>query len=250
MNKRFRAIVSTFIKHYTVNVQENTLPTHEEEFIRRIFLQIGTQGRNYDSIKTTTSKLEGDKKFSGWKAQYFLTHAGKDLLSTYLVHKNKTKSFLKQCEYIHTHSPTIWLQDLYSGKISMGLKSDDDFLKGCGYFDRVPIDRFYPPFLLRTGILMDYIKQTHIDPGVFTGQLTDKKTYHAYTRLIITLCKNSLDGLQYQKYDLAKNPGIVDLFIWTHCASSDTAKNMCGIRPKCHQCPIQQDCDYGGLLKR
>lgn len=198
-----------------------------------------------DNVKKIVMKIELDDELKGWNVNYLSNQDGKKLLLKHLNFDIKINKIILHYDYIKGHSLNQWLNDLNHGKISMGLKSDDDFLKTYGYFKRVPIDRYYPPLLIRTGLLGDYIEQHDVDPGKFMGNLSNKPVYHAYTKLIKDNCQHSLQGVVVKQYRLSENPGIVDLYIWKHCASSNGAENICGNKPKCNKCVIMQYCNYG-----
>ena len=172
------------------------------------------------------------------------------ILRKHLNHEKKIAKVQEHYNFIKKSSVFEWFKQLDAGVISMGRKSDDDFLKGFGHYERIPIDRFYPPFLIRTGLLYDYIEKYKVDPALFMGNLANAKAYNAYRTLVTTLSKDCLQGIIVGDFELTEKPGIVDLYIWKHCASSDKANDICGNIPKCSDCVILRYCHYGTLQRK
>jgi hypothetical protein len=245
MVERFKIIIDTFINDYTIDIEDKTVPKDPSEIIRKIFEQIANQGMKTDTVNAIVKKIETDPHFQAWNVDCMSTPKGEKLLFRYLKHPKKIPKVIEHYKYIQRTSITQWMEDMNCGKISMGLKSDDDFLKDYGYFERVPIDRFYRPFLFRTGIFCDYLEHYNVDTAKFIGDLSDPAVYKAYQAIIKDLCHDMLTEVTLNQHHLAEKPGIIDLYIWKHCASSNDAANICGYKPKCHVCNIQQYCQYG-----
>jgi len=116
----------------------------------------------------------------------------------------------------------------------LGEKGRDNYLRDLGYWKRIPIDRHEMRFIIRTGIY-------HACSGGRACDPLEKKTMHnALTRF----CSRYLAGEKVKGIDLGHAPGIVDLFVWYHCARD--RYNICGNMPRCMDCLMKKSCFYGG----
>lgn len=243
MLENFRKIISVLLKEYGGSLEVKRRKNTDEEIFRAFVSSVVTQGRT--GVETTLQKIERDGRFKGWKPEYFSTEDGKKLLEDYIGHKRKVGVIHTESKRMLNSGLKHWIDDIRKCKVNIGRKTKDDFLKEIGFLDNFPIDRYYPPFLARTGLLFQYLSITKTDPGKFMRGLGDPECYNAYKNLMIQLCGNSLKGLKHHNLDLSENPGIVDMIIWRHCARAKEAFNVCGKEPNCQKCKIRKYCRYG-----
>jgi len=239
----FRKMISVLLEEYKDSLDVKKTKKTGDEVFRAFVSSIVTQGRT--GVETTLQKIERDPKFKRWKPEYFSTESGKRLLRLYIGHQRKVDTIHKESKRMLNSGLKKWIDDLLKDEIDIGLKTKDDFLKEIGFLDHFPIDRYYPPFLARTGLLSQFLSITKTDPGKFMRGLGDPECYESYKSLMIQLCRDSLEGLKYHDLDLSKNPGIVDMIIWRHCARAEEAFNVCGKEPNCLRCKIRDFCRYG-----
>jgi len=239
----FRNVVSILLGEYEDHLKVNRRP--RDTMIFRTFVSsVVTQARR--GVETTLQNIEKDNNFKGWSPIAFATPEGEKLLKKYVGHKSKINKILEQSKRMADQGLKEWIEDLRNDKISIGQKTKDDFLKEIGLLEYFPIDRYYPPFLARTGFLYKYLDEKKLDPGPFMRGLGDGDCYNAYKGMMIDLCKRELKGLKHNGLDLSDNPGIVDMIIWRHCAAEDSeAFEICGKSPRCSECKIKALCNYG-----
>jgi len=127
------------------------------------------------------------------------------------------------------------------------LKSKNIFLRDIGKFEFVPIDIHEKRFLIRTGIFQYYLGKK-IDGAIINDPFDDTQIEKALKQF----SKDFLTGEKIEGYELADNPGIVDMFIWYHCAKKKekNGKNIggagiCGKNPRCNRCPLKNVCLTG-----
>ena len=128
-------------------------------------------------------------------------------------------------------------EELYSLAIQgrtkvLGEKGRDDYLRSCGYWDRVPMDRHEMRFIIRTGIYHVCSIKGRNDP------LQKESLQNALARF----CSNYLKSYTIFGIDLGNAPGIVDTFIWSFC--SRRRYGICGSVPRCGECPLKETCLY------
>lgn len=117
----------------------------------------------------------------------------------------------------------------------LGEKGRDNYLRDFGYWDRIPIDRHEMRFMLRTGIYHLFSAGGKNDP-------LEKGSLHQALSLF---CSVALSGKILEGIDVAKAPGIVDIFIWSYCAKE--RYNICGSTPKCEICQLKDSCLFAQI---
>lgn len=237
----FRNIVSVLMEKC-----KDTLDINKKDdtgIFRAFVSSIVTQGRT--GVETILQKVQEDKGFEDWKPEHFSTEQGKKLLKDHIGNSRKSNIIFEESKRMIVLGIRNWIESLRKGEIYIGLKTKDEFLKEIGFLEHIPIDRYYPPFLARTGLLIQYLSTSHKDPGKFMRGLADKECYEAYKDMMVNLCRNNLKGLKYRGLDLSMNPGIVDMAIWRHCARAKEAFDICGKEPHCARCIIKNLCEYG-----
>jgi hypothetical protein len=221
---------------------------------REIVNQVSLQGRSAAASDKINGDIENDEAFRkcriDWQPMHFEdgNSEGIRILRRYVSDRKMRKIMLISKE-LKSEEISDWILKLHrlrkQKKTIMGPKSDDDFLKEHGFFDRVPVDVHSKRFLFRTGILHFYAKTKRHNPS--DAFSTDyRKQYEIFQDAIVTFCGDFLTGIEIRNFDLGKNPGIVDLIIWRHCATSTKydCKNICGAEPRCPECCFKHSCMY------
>ncbi len=173
------------------------------------------------------------------EAQSDLVDLVGELAPPHIANKAKQKIITFLTKYDSTRHFAEELYDLaQAGKTDIvGEKGRDDYLRDFGYWDRIPIDRHEIRFQLRTGIF-------HVSSR--TGKLKKSSFHDTLTHF----CSTYLSGKAVEEIDLGNAPGIVDIFIWSYCASAKSTDpnaktfNICGSTPKCHKCSLKSVCLY------
>jgi hypothetical protein len=230
----------------------STDSSFRRDTFREIVNQMSLQGRGADASDKIIGQIQKAEAFRKgrieWEPQYFLTDSseGIRILRGYLSER-KIKKIEEISKELVARGICNWILRLHNlrtrEKTVMGPKSDDDFLKEHGFFDRVPIDVHSKRFLFRTGILHFYAKTKRQNPSdVFSTDYS--KQYKIFQDALVTFCSDFLNGIKIENFNLGKNPGIVDLIIWRHCGTSAEygCKNICGAQPRCSQCSFRDSC--------
>jgi len=159
----------------------------------------------------------------------------------------------KLFEQLQDKTMKEWTKGLYSKVLSGSRKDEgeilgiskgaDNFLRDFGYFDRVPIDIHEKRFILRTGIF-HHCSSSDSDP----------LAYKDIQEALVTFCRNYLSGIIIENIDIGQAPGVVDNFIWNFCSKDKNnicknKYNICGARPKCHECPLGEVCLFTSIQK-
>jgi hypothetical protein len=245
-------LIAFFIEEYgsdTIRYRIDIDNMHQ--FFRGFIGQIVTQARK--GTEKTLKKIEGEfPKYGGeWSPVFFISPQGEELLKKYVGHNKKIEKIVTNARTMNLIGIKDWIKELHTkshkGKYLLGRKSTNAFLKSCEFYDHYPIDRYYPPFLTRTGILRDYIIKNKEDPGKYVRGLNDQKCYDAFEKMMLDLCKIELKEVTYYGFELSKKPGLVDMFIWDFCSDPPEGHDICGNVPKCSKCIIKGNCDYGLL---
>jgi hypothetical protein len=197
---------------------------------------IKTGGFRLREPKDFGNKLES---FRERHSENFRTSSAKSELIQ-LVGPNTKKTAMM--EQFLTKYPTlkIFTEDLHSlanqGKTNvLGAKGRDNYLRDLGYWDRIPIDRHQLRFIVRTGIY-----------HVFgSSESCDHLNYNHLHCALTKFCNKCLKNYVVEDIDLGNAPGVVDAFIWTF--SAENQHNICGARPRCNKCPLNDACLYSIL---
>jgi len=199
--------------------------------LRMIIELIATKGWRLKKPVNFDNKM--DSFFGTHRTNFRTSIARKELIGLF---GNWTK---KNIEELLTNYPTIeqFTKKLYDlakqGKTQvLGEKERDNYLRDFGYWDRIPMDRHEMRFIIRSGIYhicsikdkSDHLEKSHL--------------HDALTRF----CSQYLKGYIVEGIDLGNTPGIVDVFIWSHCA--ENRYNICSSIPKCEGCTLNSVCLY------
>jgi hypothetical protein len=115
--------------------------------------------------------------------------------------------------------------------IILGEKGRDNYLRDFGFWRRIPMDRHEMRFIIRTG--MYHVTMPTYDP-------LKKGDMH---NVLTNFCSKYLIGFNVEGIDLSHSPGVLDMFIWNYCAK--LRFNICGSKPKCEKCRMNNVCLYG-----
>lgn len=228
----------------------NTSPEFRKEIFRSIVNQITLQGRSADITDKIMEEIEEKTPFKNgiveWLPKYFLNKDSEGIRLLEKLSDRKRKKIIEISNQIRFQHVADWIKNLHKlrrrGQTLMGPKSDDDFLKEHGFFDRVPIDVHSKRFLFRTGILHYYSKKRKPNPKFFSTNYNLQ--YENFQEALKSFCHDFLSGIEVGGFDLAENPGVVDLIVWRHCAESEEydCRNICGDQPKCVKCSFKNAC--------
>lgn len=190
-------------------------------------------------IKTSGFRLKPknlDDKVNSFLKQYgedFRTSSAKNELIK-LVGDRKKRNIEQLLSYPTLKQFTDNLHFLANQKDTevLGEKGRDNYLRDFGYWDRIPIDIHEMRFIIRSGIYHKFSKVERSD------HLNKNDLHNALTRF----CNECLNGYSVEEIDLGISPGIVDTFIWSF--SADDRYNICGVKPKCGECRLNEVCLY------
>ncbi|RLG90053.1 MAG: hypothetical protein DRO36_06725 [Candidatus Hecatellales archaeon] len=218
----------------------------QQELLKDIIAQLLVQGRGAKGVGTQINNIE--EKIGGWSIE----NVEKNLDSLGMSDR-KVEKLTKILQYLKDNSISDWIIKLHEDndqmrdmELSMGLKSDDDFLKDHGFYEHVPVDRHTQRFLFRTGIIQWYLKRNDDVLTLFAGTYEEK--YKLFQKIMVAFCKKFCDDIYVQtpsgELRLAENPGILDIVIWRHCGEDEElgCRNICGNRPKCNECVFKEAC--------
>ena len=202
--------------------------------------------RNYYRRKYAELFKEEFERVEHLDSGFFRTEKGKEILVEIIrkvafrqdIAEKKTRDLLKELgqksirdwtEHIHT------LSQSGEGSEILGPKGRDIYLRDMGYLDRVPMDIHEMRFIIKTGIY-----------HLCSRSLFDPLKKDDLQSAMVNFCREYLLGLSIHGIDLSRNPGIVDLIIWYHCADPPDGFSICAIKPKCLEkediCPLSRAC--------
>jgi len=177
-----------------------------------------------------------------WDEKFFQSNEGKKILIKYLKklypYPEKEYNKLNQFLFSKLEKESIWEwinnnKNTLLAKIFPSNKSRMIFLRDNFSFEYIPIDRHEKRFLIRTGIFFYYLS-----PEI---NIPDNNEH--YIRALKKFCKEHLSRIKVHGYDLGKNPGLVDKFIWLHCAKESVGgKQICYEKPNCKSCLLSDSC--------
>jgi len=206
----------------------------DDKLILKKLLEVKvTKGFWRSGLKIEGEEFEEKIKENNWTAEYFLKEEGKDILKKALkkyYKKSADKQYDNLCEFlfrkIENSNIIKWIEMALKNanirkKVFNGYKSWMIFLRDAYDFKYIPIDIHERRFQTRTGIFHYYLGKRVHDPG-------NKKHYQ---RALKNFAKDFLSDIIIKDYNLGEKPGLVDKFIWLHCANK--AKNICAKEPKC-----------------
>ena len=236
-------------------IENNNLSEEDyKKLLERIVRQILNMGTSATAVETQISKFK--EEIGNWNIENILNNIDK-LKIREKKNKEKLEKILK---YIRDNSIRDWIIKLHNNKLhnkdnntipTMGLKSDDDFLKELGFYEHVPIDRHIKRFLFRTGIIHWYFKEkSEKGEDILTlfnnFNYSYRDSYRLFQKIMKTFCKEFCDDITICGLKLSENPGILDMIIWRHCGRSrkHKCKNICGSKPKCNKCVFKESCLY------
>lgn len=185
-----------------------------------------------------------------WTPEFFLTENGKQIMIKYLKYFKKANGHYNNlCEYlfkrINNNNMKNWIEKAIDKKIvrekvlgKKGIKSWNIFLRDAFDYKYIPIDIHERRFLIRTGIFNHYL-------GI---DINDPQDNSHFELALQRFSRDFLSGTKIREYDLGENPGLVDKFIWFHCAEDPNieitirAKGICSKVPKCKICDLREGC--------
>lgn len=234
-------------------IESNTLSSDEREnLFRNIIGQILVQGRNAKGVETQLDKIE--EKIRNWSLENIEKN-----IDDIIKRKDKKGRITRKyalasaiLEHLRENNICKWILGLLEVDADiphLGPKSDADFLKEHGFYERVPIDRHTQRFLFRTGALHWFFKK-HSSEDVYT---IFAGSYQQRIRLLekclVEFCKEFCSDVSIEKLNLSENPGILDIIIWRHCGEDEKlgCANICGIEPKCNICVFRETCLWDRL---
>ncbi|MFH1224346.1 MAG: hypothetical protein V1676_00920 [Candidatus Diapherotrites archaeon] len=244
----FREIIEALLGEYQgdISIEKDIETLSDEELFKKIISQILQQGRKASGVTTTLDKIEKDPAFKGWRPETFCSDSGKDILKKYVDKTGKTpktRLILESAKQISKIGVKEWVNALKDGKAYIGKKSRDDFLKERGFFEFIPIDRYYPPFLAKTGLLFYYAKKKPKTNMAILLLGLGREGYNGYRQMMLDMIGDELKGLKLKGLYLSENPGLVDKLIWRHCAKKPYAKEICtNTDPHCGICKLNHLC--------
>lgn len=178
-----------------------------------------------------------------WNLQFLKSEEGgeilRETLRAYKPYRDKRIEELERYLFDKLEDMTMkeWIEneDLVA-KVLGSKKSVNIFLRDCKSFSYVPIDRHERRFIVRTGIFSHYLSPKVSDPD-------EKKHYETALHRFL---EENLKGFEVSGYDLGESPGLVDKFIWLHCADRKSGgKEICSNPPECDSCPLSGSCLMG-----
>ena len=146
--------------------------------------------------------------------------------------KKSVRQLLTNYSTIKDFTEKLYALSKQGKKDILGEKGRDIYLRDFGYLDRIPIDRHEMRFIIRTGIYHANSVRQKSDP------LGKSSLHEAQSQF----CSKYLRGKTVEGIDLGTAPGLVDIFIWTHCAKEKY--DICGSNPKCNECKLKGKCLY------
>ncbi len=250
---------------------------NDREILKRLLIVKVTKGFWRSEVKFNKEDIrelkkrgidieEGDdfekvvERNGDWTINFFAEETGKIILSRALEKYYKGKEKNGEYENLRKYFFDVvkddsdikkWIDDKIKNKnfkniFGKGLKSKNIFLRDIGKFEFAPIDIHEKRFLIRTGIFQYYLGK-EIDGTIINDPFDDTQIEKALKRFSKKFLTGEIEG-----YKLADNPGIVDMFIWYHCAKKKekNGKNIggagiCGKNPRCNECPLKDACLMG-----
>jgi len=192
--------------------------TDQENLLKDICGQLLVQGRGSKGVGTQLDIIE--EKIQEWSIENLERN-----LDNIGMSDRKTQKLSEILQYVKDNSISDWINALYETGDNvprMGPKSDDDFLKSHGFYERVPVDRHTQRFLFRTGIIHWYFK-SNVGENSKEDILTlfgigYEEKYRLFQKILVEFCKGFGDDIYILspigKLRLSENPGIIDIMIW------------------------------------
>jgi len=177
---------------------------------------------------------------NNWVADYFLRDEGKkilyDALEIYYKDADKQQDNLDKFLFrkVENNNMKKWIEMALNNEnirknVLGGYKSWRIFLRDAYDFKFIPIDFHERRFIVRTGIFNYYLGAEVHDP--------DPKEHH-YEIALKKFAQDFLSDKTIKGYNLGENSGLVDKFIWIHCAD----EKICAKEPKCNECVLRDVC--------
>ena len=227
--------------------------TDQENLLKDICGQLLVQGRGSKGVGTQLDSIK--EKIKQWDIKNLERNLGNIGMSD-----RKTQKLGEILRYVKANSISDWINALCGegGNIPrMGPKSDDDFLKSHGFYERVPVDRHTQRFLFRTGIIHWYFK-SNVGKNSKEDILTlfgigYEEKYRLLQKILVEFCKAFGDDVYIPSsignLRLSENPGVIDIVIWRHCGEDKKlgCRNICGSKPECNICVFREMCLWNML---
>jgi len=225
-------------------IENNNLSEEDyKKLLKRVVRQIINTGMRAKTVERLIKEFE--KEIGG---EWSIENIEKNIDKLRIANRKKEK-LKKILGDIKGNSIRDWIIKLHNKDDNaiptMGLKSDDDFLKELGFYEHVPIDRHIKRFLFRAGIIHWYFKEKS-EKGDNISKLFNgyRDSYRLFQKIMKAFCKEFCDDITICGLKLSENPGILDMIIWRHCGESEEhgCKNICGSEPKCDECVFKESC--------
>lgn len=215
----------------------------QQELLKDVIAQLLVQGKSAKGVEIQINNIK--EVIGEWSTKNVEKN-----LDTLGMSNRKIQKLKDILQYLKSNSIADWIIKLHEDRNhipSMGLKSDDDFLKSHGFYEHIPVDRHTQRFLFRTGIIQWYLKKNNDDVLTLFSETYEKK-YKFFQKIVVALCEKFCDDVYIQipdvKLRLAENPGILDIVIWRHCGEDENlgCRNICGNISRCNECVFKEAC--------
>jgi len=232
---------------------ENNDPSIEKEIFENAVASIYTAG--FSSEKA--------EKYSKSLIQHFgldllkIIRRGEDGLSKEIGMGNrKNKKVIELCKYIvnlrESNPFCSWVRKLHRGErvFNLGPKSDEDLLKGLGYFQHFPVDTLTARFFERVGLL----KYAAAKYSVVINPLASDAVKQM--REVMMKVYSEAGQITFQidesEYLMRDNLGLADILVWLHCNENRKYQkdSVCRDKPLCQECQLESFCEYRAHLQR
>lgn len=251
----FKKLISLYQKEITESCQDSIeIRRDDKRILRQLLLVKVTKGFWREQPKINGNKFLDLISPDNWTTRYFLEDDGKDILlralRVYYRDANAQYDNLKTYLFdrIEQNNVKKWIEvaldkDKIRKNILGGNKSWNIFLRDAYDFKYIPIDMHERRFQIRTGIFHFYLGKNVHNPDI----------EEHYEFALKSFSEDFLSDIKILGYNLGKNPGIVDLVIWLHCADKEVKNKIeiggheiCSTDPNCDFCMLKKTCALGG----
>lgn len=253
--EKFKDIINEYKKEIISGRSDDSIESCEkirssnEDILKHLLIVKVTKGFWRDPPKINGVKFE-DIKESDWRADYFKRGEGKEILLKSLnkyyrnyeeQYESLNESLFKNLE---NNNMEKWIEMALNDEeirknVLRGDKSWKIFLRDAYDFKYIPIDMHEKRFQIRTGIFHHYLGKKIHDPG--------KEEHYEYA--LKNFAEDFLSDINIAGYNLGENPGLVDKFIWLHCADKKMEDGkqiggggICAQEPNCNGCILKDVC--------
>lgn len=245
--KKFEELINKYKKEIISGRSEDSIEScknirgNNESILRQLLIVKVTKG----FWRENSTKFKKAVKEGGvWRAEYFQSEKGKKILTGALKYyhdadgeyRNLNEFLFKKLE---NDNMKKWIgmalkDEAIRKNVLNGDKSWKIFLRDAYDFKYIPIDMHEKRFQIRTGIFHHYLGKEVHNP--------DKNEH--YEIALKKFAEEFLSDINIVGYNLGENPGLVDKFIWLHCAANkkNGGKGICAQEPKCKSCDLRGVC--------